>query len=453
MKYEGYLRVILLLLVVTLVSHILVISNMGFYSHDEWERYDHVLKYGFIDFFNSYMKVVPGQEFGMPVRPVGFLEQGLTSFYMYEFPVLPHLIDTLLHYLCSVLFYFNLLRFSVTPLLALVSALCFVVSPLSISATAWVGASFDNWLLIFTLLSFSFVNLYYQSKRVAYIFFSILSCCLAILSKESALVLIFLPIYVWAIIKIYLNQDVDVKSVIQLQLIIFIPFIFYLYIRFPALQNSFSGISNASYTPSLKNIFENTLLYLEYPFAINIGEINVLKAISPIWKIFYLGTHILLILLIMRFFGLIKTIIYVLSYFIFLLPVISISSLGAHYLTLSSIPLALAISSLLTKTYKSYRLYFMLTSFLLALLTTHFLYIGYTFYLDGRCQRIFLDSLTTALSLNRYDEVFIYPDELSPVHVAQRAIFGREIYQRVKIVTNDSNKNTIYMDRYCVLYR
>ena len=75
MKYS---QLVLLILVIALVTHLGILLNPGFHSHDEWDKFDHVQAYGLRHFIWWGRRLIPGPEFGFPIRPLGFVQQGIT---------------------------------------------------------------------------------------------------------------------------------------------------------------------------------------------------------------------------------------------------------------------------------------------------------------------------------------------------------------------------------------
>ena len=38
------------LVALTLIAHVIILATPGFFSHDEWQRFDQIRSYGFLDF-------------------------------------------------------------------------------------------------------------------------------------------------------------------------------------------------------------------------------------------------------------------------------------------------------------------------------------------------------------------------------------------------------------------
>lgn len=98
-----------LIFLAPIIAHIRVISNPGFYNHDEWQNMT-TSRIWFPQFCCRLWKNKSGARFGYPMRPVSFLEQGFASINMMDLPWVSHLIDLSIHLSSGLLFYFLLLQ-------------------------------------------------------------------------------------------------------------------------------------------------------------------------------------------------------------------------------------------------------------------------------------------------------------------------------------------------------
>jgi protein O-mannosyl-transferase len=116
-------------------------------------------------------------------------------------PLLYHITNILLHISCSLLVYtlFQHLRFS--NMLSALAALMFCVHPLHTSAVAWIPGRNDTLLTLFVLISFLFFLRAEETNRGATFALHILFFFFALLVKESAIVLPFLCIGYFYIVK------------------------------------------------------------------------------------------------------------------------------------------------------------------------------------------------------------------------------------------------------------
>src|SRR6266853_1738442 len=59
----------LALVALALLTHIVILVAPGFFSGDEWQKFDAVQSHGFWHFAQAYGALSVGKEFGHPVRP------------------------------------------------------------------------------------------------------------------------------------------------------------------------------------------------------------------------------------------------------------------------------------------------------------------------------------------------------------------------------------------------
>jgi hypothetical protein len=426
--------VALLLVAITLISHIGIIANPGFFSHDEWQKFDHVEQHGYRNFALAYGRVHSGPEFGHPVRPLGFLQQGATSIWMERAPILTHLFDVLLHAAIAVVVFFGIRNVSASEPLAWLSAIFFTLSPLTTMATGWMAASFDQWYALFALI------VCWIAYRTALDGLTppravglLLAASGAILSKETALVLPGVALLAATAALLHRGSSCVKPWSIAISIaIVLVPLIAYMAIRFPALANSLAGNSHASYTPSLEYFAENLSYYFAYPFLITLTKLDSIFSFNTISIALATVTHLLLVIAIWFYFGAAYALLYLVAYFAFLLPVLPIPILGSHYLYGSSVPLAIALSTVVLRAQdRRHRTAAWLGGFMAGALVVHAFWIQGSLYGTGRCQTTFLSTLETRIALERQrgaPSIAITPVPGAPYPVGVRAIFGRDRY-------------------------
>ncbi len=144
---------------------------------------------------------------------------------------------------------------------------------------------------------------------------------------------------------------------------------------------------------------------------------------------------------------------YLIAYFIFLLPVLSLPTPQSHYLYASAFALSSATAYLLLDADGRFRL--RATSLLAAaatiLLTLHALNLEQQLAADGRCQRTFLSSLDAQLAgPNSPGVVIIRPAATARWWVGRRAVHDREAYATVHVVGQDAaGPSNFIMDPTC----
>lgn len=448
--YKWMLFVIILLSAI--VAHIPAISNPGFYNHDEWQKYDHIKEFGFANFAAAYGKIHPGPEFGYPMRPVSFLEQGFASIFMMDLPWVSHLIDLSIHLSSGLLFCFLLLRITNNWRFAIVALVTFCVSPLSIYSTAWLGASVDRvytfWGLLAAICTYYFC--YGKYKALA-----LLGVCVtlgvALLSKETALmlpaVLLVLACYLSFQKNGYFLKN---RSLYLLAVFLGLPALAYLIYRIPALMVTLHGGGVSTYTPSISNLPVNALYYFSYPFmyqATDMVSISVLPQ-NPVWFGFFI--HAALMGVLIYCYGVLRGLLYLGFYFIFLVPVLMLPQPGAHYLYASTIPFSLLLAGLWCKTSpENTRNNVIAKVFLVGIILfvlIRFFQIEKFFYVEGVCQRNAIVTLNSRIETNRakgfeIKEILIVADTGAKGYVAQKAFFAREAigeYKNIKFIYSPS---------------
>lgn len=465
--------VLCLVLFGAIVAHIPSISNPGFYNHDEWQKYDHIKEFGFRNFAAAYGKINPGPEFGYPMRPVSFLEQGFASINMMDLPWVSHLIDLSIHLGVGLLFCFLLLKVTSNWRFSIVALIAFLVSPLSIYSTAWLGASVDRVYTFWGLTAAIFTYYFCYGKYKAFYLAGVV-CALgvALLSKETALML---PA-VLLVFACYLSfqqqgQFLKNKSLYILAFFLGLPALAYLIYRIPALVVTLHGGGVSTYTPSITNLPINALYYFSYPF-MHLATDMVSISVQP-QKMVWIGlvVHASLVLALAYVHGVWRSVLYVGLYFVFLTPVLMLPQPGAHYLYASSIPFSLLLAGLWCKTLPMKSLGGFAGKLALAsvlfFVFLRFYQIEQFFYVEGACQRNIIVSLNARLETKRAQgkdvkEILILAEPGAKGYVAQKAFFARDligeykgikfIYDSVDVSVAPENLLSTKMSKSCLVY-
>lgn len=470
---ERHWLVLCVVVLLAIVAHIPAISNPGFYNHDEWQKYDHIKEYGFQNFAMAYGKITPGPEFGYPMRPVSFLEQGFASINMMELPWVSHFIDLSIHLSSGLLFCFLLLQITKSWRFSIAALIAFLISPLSIYSTAWLGASVDRvytfWALLAAICTYYFCCGKYKTVCLIGICSSL---SMALLSKETALML---PA-VLLVLACYLSfqqsgQFLKNRSLYVLAVFLGLPALAYLIYRIPALMVTLHGGGVSTYTPSLSNLPTNALYYFSYPFMHQATDMVsiALRGEKYVWC--GLIIHAVLVGCLVYCYGVLRGLLYLAFYFIFLIPVLMLPQSGAHYLYASAIPFSLLLSGLWCKTYSVSTLYGVVAKSALIgvffLVFIRFYQIEQFFYVDGVCQRNTIITLNARIESERLKgmevkEILIMADLGAKGYVAQKAFFAREgmgdykgikfIYSPEEITVLSDNLLSTKMSKSCLVY-
>jgi hypothetical protein len=429
-------KVALLLLLVAMAMHAFTLLNPGFFNHDEWQRLDHIRLHGFADYVVQYGAVKSGPDFGTPVRPIGFLHQGVASLFMQNQPFIAHLMDVLLHVFCALALWWMLQQSPLRGRHALIAALVFVVSPLAAFSTAWVGASFDRFYILFALLAGAgMLRIVYRGANWADAVLLAIGCTGAMLSKETAIMLPSALLLGLLAVRLHDARRVRLISAFGILGLACIPVLVYLAIRFPALQASFGGKAGA-YDPTKGDFGTNAYLYFAQPFLINAVEL-VSAVFIPKWIWFCAAAlHGMMVFGLMLRRGIGAGLLYLAGYFVFLLPVMPVSIVGAHYLYGSGVAFSIGMALLLPPPASSKawmdKVLVGLFSVLMLLAVAHTLKIGREMYVAGACQRTFLTDLDAQIALAHREgatAIRVVPEPGAKGYVALRSTFGRFPYQ------------------------
>lgn len=110
-------------------------------------------------------------------------------------PFIYHFTNLLLHFLCVVTLYKLLIVLKTDRMLAFLLAAIFSVHPLSLHAVSWIPGRNDVLLCLFSLLSIYHLVLYLDGSKQKNVIFHFLFFMMALLSKENAVFL--LPVFVF----------------------------------------------------------------------------------------------------------------------------------------------------------------------------------------------------------------------------------------------------------------
>lgn len=419
-----------LLVILTIFFHIGIILNPGFYSHDEWDKFDYVQRLGLWPYIWQLMRIFPGPEFGYPVRPWGFAQQAISSVWMVTAPVIPHLIDVLIRAAAAVVIYLAIDNLGFGRRVAMAAGALFALSPLAVMATGWVGASFDQWYTLFTCLACWAACRAFVDGLTLWRAAGILAASfLAIVSKEAAIIV---PVAVGlSLLALMTHRPFTWRQAVArggtIVVLAAIPIIIYLAIRFPALLVTFSGQGVASYKPTSASILTNLFAYFALPFTPNASE-----DIIPRGRLGAMGAgaHVVLLLGVWLYGGARLALIYLATYLLFVFPVMSLPSALSHYAYGSAVPQAIALAFVLREAWRRrHWLSLLLWVVLVSTATLTMALVQYRLYLDGHCQTTFFNSLDTRLAAAPgVGAAVIAAHPSSRAWVGLRAIHGRPRY-------------------------
>ncbi len=422
-----------------ILANLILICNPGYYNHDEWQRYDTVMAKGLPFFLGKYGSVRVGKSFGTPVRPIGFIEEGLTARWMPSAPALLHGIDVLLHMLLALAMLRALLICGLPRPAAVLAALIFCLSPLAMLATGWTAASFDQWYVLFALTGVMVgMRIVQQGVTGVRVLLLLLASTAAMLSKETAMAVPLALAGCAVAVALLRGEPVRWRRVLLIGTIAALPVCAYMAIRAPALLRSLA-LSAGPYKPGLGHVLPNLLAYLEYPFLPLLGEMVSIVLVPEPARIAALLAHLVLIALLAIEINWKAALAYLFAYLVFLLPVLSIPGAGSHYLNASALALSVALATLIVLPRRGVAgtTVRVLACLALALTMWHAVFLQTSIRRDGVCQRNFLTDLDSAMATAAAHGQTVRVVRFRPgtrSYMGSRSIFGRKQYDGIRFV-------------------
>jgi hypothetical protein len=433
-----------------------LIANPGFWNHDEWQIYDAIHKYGFSHFIKTYGSLHHTQYFGEPMRPIGFIVEGVMSYFMKSYPFISHFFSVLVHFINTLLLYFLILKFNGNKKIAQLSSLIFIINPLATVAIGATSCLMDQLYILFVLLTLFFSNKFINQFKNQYsclLFISIFSL-FAILSKETAFVLPALML-----LNFHNFNASKIKKHLYVLFASLLPIICILVYRFDSIINSLEHTNSGAYAPSLTNILKNILVYFGFPFSIPTAE-PLMFFSSTLWVLLSCLIHLLFLFCIFRSLRFKGLFVYIFGYFIFLFPVISLPGTGGHYLYGSSIFLSIFFAIIFLKENNFF--YKTLNKVFLVILFLHMILIQYHIYYVGNCMsRILVSTESIHQSIQGLDVIYFGSNNDGPDWMLRRTFTGR-VDNKDYIVKFDplvSEKNLpknaflLRVNKECIVYK
>ncbi len=422
------------LVALTLIAHLIILATPGFFANDEWQKFDHVRLHGFQDFARAYGEIKAGPEFGYPMRPIGFLQQGVASLWMESAPLLSHLIGVANHAIVALVFVWVLRRADVARTTAGIAGILFVLSPLTTLATGWVAASFDQLYVLFLLLAAALiVRLPDEPMSVPRAAALLLATAAALLSKEAAIVTPAAVLLLGYVIRITRPDGFSWRPFGIAFVVALVPVVAYLLLRAPAISASLAGHSDPAYTPDLRNAPGIAWRFFSFPFRLKLVEMSANVFRSPWQPLAAVVVHLLLVGAVGWLFGLRFALAYVAGYFVFLLATLPLPNPGAHVLYGSALAMSLAIAATLERllTMRFRRAATLVFAGVVALYA-HDIAIQVRLYEHAVCQTRFLTGIDTLLAQQAPGSqgIVVVLREGELLRVANRAVAGREPYMR-----------------------
>ncbi|MBH1986263.1 MAG: hypothetical protein I8H76_02935 [Burkholderiales bacterium] len=415
---------ILILVLIGVLGLITLIANPGYFSHDEWQKFDHYINHGFKSYALAYGQISVGSGFGTPVRPLAFLVQGVHSLVFQSHPFLVHLISVANTLAVAIALYAGCMRFGLSRRSAMLSAALFMLNPMTTLATGWSAALMDQMYVSFGLLTLYLADRYVRDEQASPL--SLLPIAIsgmaAVLSKETGIIFpatLLLPMALTPQLVLPRWRRLLVAGAAWS-----LPILGYLLFRATAIQSSFHAGQSDPYAASLRYIADNLFVYWQYPFHPLIGEAIAWQS-KPLWSLWLaFGAHCLLVAMVAVVFRWRAALLYLFFYLIFLLPVLFIPQKGSHYLFASAIPLSIALACLATHSKTAVKA---LGIALAVVLVYHGLRFQGEIYKVGRCMdRIAITLEANHVAAGASKDVYFSTEEFAPKHLLLRLITGRD---------------------------
>jgi hypothetical protein len=422
----------LALVALTLAAHAIILAAPGFYANDEWQKFDHLRLHGAEDFVRAYGTIRPGPEFGYPMRPLGFMQQGFAAQWMQSAPWLSHLVGVINHALVALTFVWVLRRAGVAAATAAMAGAFFVLSPLTTMATGWLAASFDQLYVLFLLFAAAaIVKLPAGGLSPARSVWLLLATTAALLAKETAIVAPAVVLLVAFMVRSAKPAGFSWRPYGVAFVITLLPVVAYLLFRAPAIAASLAGHADAAYTPDTRYAPQNAWRFFVFPFRLKLVEMSAAVFRSPWQPLAAATAHLLLIVAVGRLVGPRFAWAYVAGYFVFLLPVLMLPNPGVHCLYGAALAMALALAAVLARSWATRR--YGLAALVLAgagALLIHDVVIQRQLFDAGQCQARFLESVDATLATTPAGIVVVpEPDAAAFTRIAIRAVSAREAYE------------------------
>ncbi len=411
----------------------MILVTPGFFTSDEWRKFDHIQSRGFLDFALAYASLHPGSEFAYPVRPIGFLQQGFAAQWMQSAPWVAHLVGILNHALVALTFVWVLRRAGVATAIAGLAGVFFVLSPLTTLATGWLAASFDPLYVLFLLLTAAvIVRLPAEGMTPRRALCIVLATTAALLSKETAVIAPVGVLLLGYLMRTANPAGFAWRPFAFALVLVLIPVSAYVLFRAPSIAGSFADNATGAYAPDLTNIPANAIRYFAFPFRPRLVEMSEGAFRSPWQPAAAAFVHLLLVGAVYRLLGRAFALAYLAGYFLFLAPILALPNPGPHYLYGAGLAMSLALAAVLARLLaarREYLAWFVVAG--VAVLYAHNLAIQTLLFQHGRCQSRFLHDVDALVALGAAagpTAIRVVPDDGAPTRVAIRAVAARERY-------------------------
>ena len=388
---------ILFLLLLGMALHFVGIATPGYYNHDETQYFVISQKMD-----ESLRKVWINQYHKSQWRPLSRTVWLLLSRSLYNPPILLHATTFLIVIASAVLFYFLLLRVFRQPSASLVGFIAFCAFPSTAWVVGWVGTIADGLTMLITMIMAHILLTdrdktvgkspsprgFYQGLRnesparqslLALLF------ALGLLCKESIVILPFALVGLCLLAKPWRGLFLASCSTGAIAVV------------FLTLRMDMIFSNSGSYSISTNNLFNNALLYWQYPWNLRTLEIHSppINTISA-WVCFsaILAFSPALYLLYRRRFR--GAVAFVFQYLVFISPALLIPRTAAHYMYGAVLPVAVVFAFSFRQ--KECAWIKLCASILIGILLLHSVLVQFYIYESGRVQTRIHDTVSSIIA-------------------------------------------------------
>jgi hypothetical protein len=376
--FRNKIFIVIFFFLLTILCYSNILNNELFFDDEELiYKNVYVANLKFLPkYFTQNMVAGAGKNSNM-YRPVLLTSFAIDHLFWGNNPTGYHLTSLLLHFSNTILLFLIISNLTNTKV-AFLTAFLFNIHPVQTEAIAYASGRTDPLSVLFMLISillFIKIKSLFTRKKIMVLLFSSMSFVLALLSKESSIILPFI-LFLLPLLKkeVLINK----KNVLYLLPFIIITIIyFFLRIKIFNFDNIFNFYNNTIYQNSIysKNIFVRiytfSKVYFMYLYLIFfpielkfVRNSQIITSFSNPWVIFF--AVFVLFLFLISFIYKNKYPIYLFSlifFFITILPTSGIIPINniitEHYLYFPSIAFFLTISSILNfiiDKYKNYQI-------------------------------------------------------------------------------------------------
>ncbi len=253
--------------------------------------------FDFLTNLSNFFQAFKEEVFHIPNFSAAYYRPILTLSFMFDAqisgasPFFYHLTNVLYHTINSILVFIFLKKLKVSERIAFFLSLLFSIHPIITQAVAWIPGRNDSLLTLFTLLSFIFFIDYLQKGQTKKYFLFLLFFIMAILTKETAIILPFF--YLLFLILFYREK---IHHLLEIILGFWGTFFLWFILRQSAIKNIIYLSINELFQALIKNSPAFFLYLGKFFFPFNLSVLPTLIDGTLIWGIISFFVFLILII-------------------------------------------------------------------------------------------------------------------------------------------------------------